>query len=114
MKGGIPQGSALGPLLFLLYINTLPSVITSGVIQQYADDTTLICSGPSPSEVAATLNHQLSLVNGWLVDNRMKLNLSKSCVMWFCIPRRNIQHPLPDIMINHTTLQTAKISRTGF
>ena len=45
MKGGITQGSALGPLLFLVYMNTLPSVITAGTLLQYADNTTLICSG---------------------------------------------------------------------
>ena len=106
MKGGIPQGSALGHLLFLIYMNTLPSAVIRSVILQNTDDTTLICSGPCPSEVAATLNHQLSLVHCRLVDKRMKLNVSKSCVKWFNIPRRKIQHSLPDIMISHATLQT--------
>ena len=46
MKGGIPQGSALGPLLFLNYMNiSLPSVLDDGLLLQYADDTTLICPG---------------------------------------------------------------------
>ena len=53
----IPQGNVLGPLLFLM---TLPPVVTRGVILQCADNTTHICSGPFSSEVAATLNHQLS------------------------------------------------------
>jgi len=48
MKGGIPQGSALGPLLFLVYVNDLPSQV-SGVLQ-YANDTTLICSAPDTQE----------------------------------------------------------------
>jgi len=42
MKGVIPQGSALQPLLFLIYMNTLPDVVDDGVLLQYADDTTLI------------------------------------------------------------------------
>ena len=44
VRGGIPQGSALGPLLFLVYMNLLPSQVTQGLLLQYADDTTLICS----------------------------------------------------------------------
>ena len=49
MKGGIPKGSALGPLLFLIYMNTLPFVIDDGVLLQYADDTTLIFFWQNPS-----------------------------------------------------------------
>ena len=43
MKAGIPQGNALGPLLFLIYVNTLPSRIGIALLLQYADDTTLVC-----------------------------------------------------------------------
>ena len=78
MKGGIPQGSALGPLLFLVHMNTLLSTIS------HTDNTALICSGSTPTQVAAMLNHQLKLINTWLVDNQMQLNICKSWVMWFC------------------------------
>ena len=71
MKGGIPQGSALGPLLFLIYMNALPDVV-DGVLLQYADDTTLICSGRNP---ANKLNRQLQLISSWLEDNKMQLNV---------------------------------------
>ena len=80
MYGGIPQDSALGPLLFLIYINTLPSTVSDGVLLQYAYDTTLICCGDNPLTVATSMNQQLSNIQSWLKDNRMQLNVKKSCV----------------------------------
>ena len=53
--GGIPQGSALGPLLFLAYVIQMPSQISHGRLLQFADDTCLICSGESPTAVTAML-----------------------------------------------------------
>ena len=107
MKGGIPQGSALGPLLFLVYMNTLPSIITAGTLLQYADDATLICSDSTPTSVAATMNYQLKLIHSWLVDSKMKLNGQKSCVMWFkpCRCRHQVSEQ-PDILVDNMILQT--------
>jgi len=53
--GGILQGSALGHLLFLVYMNTMPSIITAGTLLQYADDTTLTCSGSTPAATTHSL-----------------------------------------------------------
>ena len=51
VNGGIPQGSALGVLLFLIYMNEMPSQVSHGKLLQYSDDTTLICSGTDFAEV---------------------------------------------------------------
>ena len=47
----MPQGSALGPLLFLVYVNAMPSLVQYGRLLQFADDTTLICSGDTHDDV---------------------------------------------------------------
>ena len=51
-------------LLFLVYMNTL----------QYADYTTLICSGSNPASAAVSMNYQLQLIHLWIVDSKIKLN----------------------------------------
>ena len=68
MCAGIPQGSALSPLLFLIYVNSLPSQITAGLLLQYADDTALMCSGTSPQDAADVMNQQLQLMYEWIVS----------------------------------------------
>ena len=74
MKGGIPQGSALGPLLFLIYMNSLPPQITQGLLLQYADDTALICSGPTPAKASTVMNSELLLIQQWIVASKMRLS----------------------------------------
>ena len=59
VKGGIPQGSALGPLLFLIYVNGMSSQIIHGRLLQYANDTALICTGPSLDKVHEYLSQDL-------------------------------------------------------
>ena len=105
MKGGIPQGSALGPLLFLIYMNSLPPQIFQGLLLQYADDTALICSGPTPAAAGIVMNSQLMLIQQWIVASKMKLNYSKSTDMWFKVCNRKQSSEFPDIVVDDTALQ---------
>ena len=104
MCAGIPQGSALGPLMFLIYVNSLPSQVTNGVILQYAEDTTLVCSGTSPLVAAEVMNRQLQLVYDWIVSNQMQLNFRKSKVMWFFA---SLKTPvsLPEVVVSDKVLE---------
>jgi len=66
MLDGIPQGSSLGRLLFLIYMNKLPF---HGLLVQYADDTTIICCGTTPDVAAVLMNSQLQLVSNFISDS---------------------------------------------
>ena len=104
VKGGVPQGSALGPLLFLVYVNAMPSLVKYGRLLQFADDTTLICTGGNRDEVQWKLEHDLRLLLDWIHSSKMKLNITKSSLMWFK-PKRDPSTSPPPVFIDGQQLQ---------
>ena len=78
---GVPQGSILGPLLFSIYVNDMPGSVTDGVIDMYADDTTLTVSGNDVREVEEKLSNGVTKVMEWIIANRLVVNLDKTAVM---------------------------------
>ena len=104
VKGGIPQGSALGPLLFLVYMNNLSSQVTCGSLLQYADDTALICAGSTLSVVHQQLCDDLSRLLSWVNQSKMQLNIEKSSIMWFR-PRSLLTVSPPDVVVDSTPLR---------
>ena len=104
--GGIPQGSALGPLLFLIYVNEMPSQVRHGCLLQFADDTCLICAGNSPGVVARPLQDDLSVLSNWVALSKMKLNFNKSNVMWFNV--KHLATSPPPILLNSVPLSSVQ------
>ena len=77
MTIGVPQGSTLGPLLFLLYVNDLPQYICNGNISMFADDTILYTTGETIHDSKVHLQQCLDSVIEWYDNNRLKLNSNK-------------------------------------
>ena len=79
---GVPQGSVLGPFLFLLFINDISNSTTDGCVTNlFADDAMIYASGDSVSEVQRKLQSCLSNISSWYRENRLKINSDKSKVM---------------------------------
>ena len=75
---GIPQGSILGPLLFLLYINDLPDCLRQVSPRLFADDTNLTAAGETIEEVELAMNNDLLRIKEWLLANKLSLNVAKT------------------------------------
>ena len=75
---GVPQGSILGPLLFLIYINNVNEIGLKGDITLYADDTSLFYYGHSIDAVISEAQQDLNILNNWLKCNLLTINTSKT------------------------------------
>ena len=100
---GVPQGSILGPLLFIIYINDLHKACTNFTPIIYADDTTLYSKLSSfKGNISTEINKELQRVNNWLKINKLSLNVSKTKFMIFHKPQKKIT--IPTISLNDSIL----------
>ena len=104
---GVPQGSTLGPLLFLLYINDLHLAMKKSVASHFADDTCISFSAKKIKSLETVLNYDLKIVADWLKANRLSLNVDKSKLIIFKSKRKIISDNSFSIKLNGYKLEPA-------
>jgi len=103
---GVPQGSVLGPLLFLIFINDLPCATKHSVADIFADDTTLSVHNMSLEHVVESLTSDLLNVDSWCNQNRMSINVEKTKTMYLTSKPKSyhIQNSAPSILFKNNMI----------
>lgn len=104
IKYGVPQGSVLGPLLFLIYINPLPQVINHPMTL-FADDSTVLFYSKNINNLESDINSSLVCLIEWLESNNLKINLEKTKIMNFR-QRKNVAQNLNINYLGHIIEET--------
>ena len=83
LKCGVPRGSVLGPLLFILFINDLHLAVQYSSAHQFADDTNLLLVEKSLKKLSKKVNRDLKLIVKWVRANKLSLNANKTEIIIF-------------------------------
>ena len=109
----MPQGTILGPLLFLLYINDLPQCLNFSHPRMYADDTSITYAGKDLNEIDDYLNNDLKSVNTWLSSNKLTLNLTKTEFLIITSRQRRVYlSDNPSLTINNFPIEQVSSTKS--
>ena len=107
VKQGVPQGGVLSPILFNLYMASMPSPPGNIKLVSYADDGNLLNSGPKTKPLVEELNSYLSTLNEWFISRNLFISPSKSSATLFTTATNEVSTTL-DIVIDGETVPTVK------
>ena len=102
---GVPQGSVLGPLLFLVFINDMEFCIPNNLPRLFADDTGLFVHGKNINRVLNTSQNILIKLEDWFECNKLTLSISKCSYMIFKGAKKRLPHYLPNLTLNGTQIE---------
>ena len=111
---GVPQGSVLGPLLFLVYINDITNCSKLGEFILFADDTNIFVSGNTKKEAYSKANLLLRSVHQYMILNKLHINQSKCCYMYFQPNMKNSQDDNSESSLYINCQKVKKVSNTKF
>ena len=112
---GVPQGSVLGPLLFLIYVNDLTACLQHTNASLYADDTQFYAASDNADELNSKLNTDLSSLNEWLMANKLNLHPDKTKCMYVGTRQRlsNFSSSTDIVINNHVIPPSDQVKSLG-
>ena len=114
VQHGVPQGSILGPLLFLIYVTDIKSS-DKFEFTMYADDTTLFYSQPDPTNLEFNVNSELTKVSKWFKASKLIINKKKSNSMVFCNNNmKNLTNELDGLIFSIDSTPLLKVNVVNF
>ena len=105
VRQGVPQGSVLGPLFYIIYANDLPEIIKNCDIAMYADDTILYTANRDFGESVRKMQTDLDQLSGWCLTNGISVNVEKTKLMTFGRPKMIRELQAFEIIFHETPIQ---------